>query len=117
MARGAATALDLPFYDRGRRLRCPGETIALRADTVVILEGVPALLRPLPTGRRVLTIHLGTDEAGRQARVIADLMDRGLADHATAAAVYDARQNDEFPLVERAGRGADLRLALDPCFS
>ncbi|MCJ2084696.1 HAD-IIIA family hydrolase [Methylobacterium sp. E-005] len=115
--KGGATALDLPFYDRRRRVRCPGETIGLRADTVVILEGVPALLRPLPTDRRVLTIHLGTDEAGRRARVIADLMDRGLAERATAAAVYDARQRDEFPLVERAGHGAALRLALDSCFS
>ncbi|SFJ05371.1 HAD-IIIA family hydrolase [Methylobacterium brachiatum] len=114
---GGATEIDLPYYDRRRRLRCPGESVGLRADTVVILEGVPALMLPLETDRRVLTIHLGTGEAGRQARVIADLMDRGLADRDEAAAVYAARQRDEIPLVERAGRGAGLRLILDPCFS
>lgn len=114
---GGETEIDLPYYDRRRRLRLSGETLNLRTDSVVILEGVPALMLPFSTRRRALTAHLGTDEVGRKARVIADLVDRGLADHDSAAAVYDARMRDEIPLVERAGRGADLRLGLDHCFS
>jgi histidinol-phosphate phosphatase family protein len=114
---GAGTEIDLPFYDRFRRLSCAGETIRLQADSIVILEGVPALMLPLPAGRRALTIHLDADETGRRARVIGDLMHRELADRDNAAAVYEARQRDEIPPVERAGRDADLRLRLDHCFS
>ncbi|MCU4181159.1 HAD-IIIA family hydrolase [Bosea sp. BH3] len=114
---GAGGKIPLPFYDRVRRRRLPDADLSLALDTVLILEGVPALLLSLDTKRPVHRAHVATDEAGRKARVIADLVQRGLASSADAETTYAARAADETALVQQAAPRATFVFDLDASFS
>jgi histidinol-phosphate phosphatase family protein len=103
--------VDIPLYDRFRRTRYPApQSMLLDRQTVVILEGVPALLLRPVTPRPVLRLFLDSPEGDRRDRVVADLVRRG-AEAGEAAATYAARQLDEAPLIERSAALATLRLS------
>lgn len=110
---GRDSMLSLPAYDRRRRARVDGGRLSLAKDTVLILEGVPALLDAWPTPRATRRLYVEADEGARRARVIADLVDRRLADAAQAADIYRQRQADEAALIEATRACADRILSLD----
>ncbi len=118
---GRDQSVPMPFYDRFRRQQTAGLPLTLRRDTVVILEGVPALLPELhdalATPRPVMSIYVASREEDRRARVIRDLVHRGLADASEAAAVYASRQQDEAPVVAASAARAQVTLSLDAYWS
>ncbi|MNX51262.1 D-glycero-beta-D-manno-heptose-1,7-bisphosphate 7-phosphatase [compost metagenome] len=115
--RGGAIDADLPTYDRMLRERGQPERTVLAQDTVLILEGVPALLADWRGERRIWRLHIEATEAPRRARVESDLIARGLADAQGAAHAYEQRQQDEMPSVAAARATADGVLDLDSIFS
>lgn len=114
---GVATDADLPSYDRKVRDRGLPERTVLAQDSVLILEGVPALLANWRSKRRTWRLHIEADEASRRVRVEADLIARGLADAPGAAQAYAQRQQDETPLVAAKRDTADGVLDFDSIFS
>ncbi|MCK8785173.1 HAD-IIIA family hydrolase [Roseomonas sp. NAR14] len=109
---GGDAAPELPFYDRFTRTTRAAGKVALDADTVLILEGVPALLLDPSTSRRVHRLHVASDESVRRDRVIGDLVARG-AGPDEAARIYDARAADETPVVLAARAAAERELRVD----
>ena len=106
---GGAVDVPLPHYDRTTRRVRPGDTLNLDADTALILEGVPALLLPgLTTDRRVHTVFVVADEDARHARVVDDLVARGLSTAEEAEAFYRSRQHDEAAEVLAAPRAQTI---------
>lgn len=109
---GGDARFAAPVYDRWTRATAGFAPIEIDADEILILEGVAAFGLPLETARRVIRVFLETDEAARGRRVVGDLIARG-ADAGEAQAVYQARREDENPLIEAAKRSADLTITLD----
>jgi len=114
---GGAVDADLPSYDRMLRDRGQPERTLLAQDTVLILEGVPALFADWRGERRIWRLHIEGAEASRRVRVEADLIARRLADQQGAAQAYEQRQQDEAPLVTAARDTADGVLDFDSIFS
>ncbi|MET0408232.1 MAG: HAD-IIIA family hydrolase [Hyphomicrobium sp.] len=114
---GGGASFKAPFYDRFKRQQREGTELSIERDSVVIVEGVPALLLPIETERSVFRVHLKSDEADRRTRVINDLLYRGLGDRSGSEALYEARLDDETAVVERVGKDADVTKSLDECFS
>ncbi|MDM0108308.1 HAD-IIIA family hydrolase [Variovorax sp. J22R24] len=114
---GGATDKEIPSYERLRRSRGRPGRMVLESDTVLILEGVPALLADWQGPRRIWRLYVEASETPRRARVEADLIARGLADGPEAAQCYEQRQEDETPLVSASRAAADHVLDLDPSFS
>jgi uridine kinase len=112
---GAGGKIALGGYNRFTRTNEPGESLEVGPDTVLVLEGVPALDLFPDTERAVHRILVECDEADRRDRVVADLIARG-SDPAEAEAIYQSRQGDEAPFVHAGGRTADHRLRLDAAF-
>jgi uridine kinase len=110
---GRDSMLSLPAYDRLRRARIDGGQLLLSKDTVLILEGVPALLEAWPTARFTRQLYVEADESARRARVIADLVDRRLADAGQATDIYSQRQSDEAALIEATRSRSDQIFSLD----
>jgi histidinol-phosphate phosphatase family protein len=97
---GAATSVAAPHYDRFTRTSGPGDPVPLKADAVLILEGVTALLTPEPqTNRHIHRVFVEADEAKRRPRVVDDIVGRGLEARDAAIHTYEARQVDEAALV------------------
>jgi uridine kinase len=109
---GGAAEFEAPVYDRWSRGRAGSDAVELAADEILVLEGVASFGLPLATRRRVLRLYVETDETGRARRVIADLIVRG-ASLAEARGVWQARRQDENPLIARARESADLAISLD----
>jgi histidinol-phosphate phosphatase family protein len=104
---------QLPVYDRKARRRAEHhDEIALPADAIVIIEGVPALAMSVPGTRRVHRIHVEAEESGRRSRVLADLIRRG-STPADADAIYAQRMGDETVAVEAARISAHDVVKLD----
>lgn len=114
---GGAINADLPSYDRMLRDRGLPERTVLAQDTVLILEGVPALLADWRSERRIWRLHVEAAEAPRRVRVETDLVARRVADAQGAAQVYKQRQQDETPPVVAARATADGVLDFDSIFS
>jgi uridine kinase len=110
---GRDSTLSLPAYDRRRRARVDGGRLLLSKDTVLILEGVPALLDAWQTPRLTRRLFVEADEGARRARVIADLVDRRLADAGQATDIYSQRQSDEAALIEATRARSDQIFSLD----
>lgn len=109
----ASVELSLPWYDRRARLHHAAvDTVKLAPDTILVLEGVPALSLDLPGPRTVHRIRMDGNEAARRERVVADLVERG-ASPDDAMAVYAARRIDEAAVIEPGRTGADIHLDLD----
>jgi histidinol-phosphate phosphatase family protein len=110
---GKDSEVSLPAYDRLKRARIDGGRLFLAKDTVLILEGVPALLEAWPTARLTRRLYVEANETTRRARVIADLVDRRLADAGQATDIYNQRQSDEAAVIEAARSRSDQIFSLD----
>src|SRR5262249_1349062 len=114
---GHAADITVPVYDRSRRQRIAGGAITLPSDTVLILEGVPALLHRWETARPVRRLYVESQEAERRLRVIDDLVDRRLAGREQAPRVYERRQLDEAAEINATRQTADDVLTFDEIFN
>ncbi|UPJ41130.1 HAD-IIIA family hydrolase [Bradyrhizobium sp. 40] len=114
---GSGCELSLPGYDRSKRLRVEGGNLKLSKESILILEGVPALLADWPTARSTRRLYVTGDEDARRTRVIDDLVDRGLATPQQAVGIYNERQADEVELVEAGRSFSDVVLSLDAIVS
>lgn len=118
---GAGQTVPMPFYDRYMRQQISGLPVSLRPDSVVILEGVPALLPQLhahlATARPTTSIYVAAREEGRHVRVIRDLVQRGLENATEAERVYAERQKDEVSVVAASAARADITISLDAYMS
>lgn len=110
---GGAAAPVVPHYDRLTRTSGTADQVHLAPETVLLLEGVPALLLQSMTGRPVHTVRVIANEAARHARVVSDLVARGLASPAEAERIYQMRQADEASLVDAAPPGTHT-WSIDP---
>jgi uridine kinase len=111
LAESAVCEIDVPLYDRVRQgLFQQTQRLRLERQTVLILEGVPALLLRPVTARPVIRVFLDAPEADQRRRVVDDLVRRGM-DPAEAAATYAARQQDEAPFVMDSAVLADVHLS------
>ena len=114
---GLYMVADAPVYDRRHRRRsATTDRIAVAADAVLILEGVPALLSDLATDRKVHSIYVTTAEHQRRDRVVADLIERGSSKD-DALAIHRQREEDETPTIAGSGRRAQYKVSLDDVFS
>jgi histidinol-phosphate phosphatase family protein len=112
--RGKATIdIDVPIYDRLTRRRAPrGTTLSLTPASVLIVDGVPALLFEPATRRRIIRVFVEGDEAGRERRVLDDLIARGMSPE-QAQSTNAQRAVDETPIVAASVARADIALSLD----
>ena len=110
---GADGVFDEPVYDRLRRESRPGRQVVVRADEVVIIEGVPVLLPYWSTDRPVVRIWAQCDEGARAARVEDDLVRRGVATVSQAREIRIDRDADEAAIVLDGKDVADLVIQTD----
>jgi uridine kinase len=104
---------DLPTYDRLQRASGPRGRLKLNAEETLVLEGVPALLVEWPTERPIHKIYVEADEVARSARVIDDIVRRGVATMDGAQAIYEGRLVDEVTPVQETRERADFVVRLD----
>lgn len=113
LAGDVSVELELPRYDRAtRRRESQKDTLRLEHDAILILEGVPALMLPLSSCRKVHRIFIASAEEPRRQRVISDLIWRG-ADKEGATATYIERVRDESPVVVASRATADTIIDWD----
>ena len=111
---GSGIDIEAPVYDRLTRCRTgQGTTLHLASDSVLIVEGVPALLMECTTHRRIVRVFVTGDEESREQRVIDDLILRGMSLE-EARATSGGRAEDETPTVAASIARADIVLSLDP---
>ena len=110
---GSGIDIEAQVYDRLTRRRTgQGTTLHLAADSVLIVEGVPALLMECITHRRIVRVFVTGDEASREQRVIDDLIVRGMSLE-EARATSAGRAEDETPTVAASAAHADIVVSLD----
>lgn len=108
-----AENIRIPVYDRIlRRRSVESYDIELRSDTVLIIEGVPVLNLDLRTDRAVHRLYVDGVEEIRKARVVDDMVARGLS-ATEALAAYEARVVDENPIVKESIAKADVVVSMD----
>ena len=108
-----AIDIDVPIYDRLTRHRASVETtLQLKPDSVLIVDGVPALLIEPITQRRIIRVFVEGDEKARERRVLDDLIARGLSSK-QAQSTHAERTEDELPIVSASITQADFVLSLD----
>lgn len=107
--------VELPRYDRITRTRTEdADLLNLAGDTILILEGVVALLTNIETTtRKVHRVYVEANEVARKERVVGDLIERGVAGPAQARAIYEERQLDEWPVVQSSRATADYVVSSD----
>lgn len=110
---GADAVFDEPGYDRLRSESRPGRPVAVRADEVVIIEGVPAILSSWPTDRPLVRIWAQCEAEARAARVEDDLVRRGVATVRQAREIRMDRDADEVAIVLDGKAVADLVIQTD----
>jgi uridine kinase len=105
--------IGVPIYDRLTRRRAPrGTTLHLTPESVLIVDGVPALLIEPTTQRRIVRVFVEGDEAVRQRRVVNDLIARGMSPE-QALSTNAERAEDETPIVMASAARADIVVSLD----
>jgi uridine kinase len=105
--------IDVPIYDRLTRRRAPRRTrLHLTSDSVLIVDGVPALLIEPATQRRIVRVFVDGDEAMRERRIFEDLIARGMSEQ-QARSTSAGRAEDETPIVAASASRADMILSLD----
>jgi uridine kinase len=110
---GSGIDIEAQVYDRLTRRRTgQGTTLHLAADSVLIVEGVPALLMECTTHRRIVRVYVTGDEASREQRVIDDLIVRGMSLE-EARLTSAGRAQDETPIVAASVAHADIVVSLD----
>lgn len=109
----ARQPLTPPHYDAPTRTRHPGrQTLTPKADTVLIIEGVPALAS---AAIRALGDHrwfIDGDEDARRTRFFQEYARRGW-ETAEIAATYEQRLRDEHPVVQASADHADRHIHMD----
>jgi uridine kinase len=106
--------VSLPKYDRITRKNYPNfEKVMLSKNSVLILEGVPALLLQVETKRPIYRIYVTGREELRKQRVVTDLIARGTQTEAEAYKVYESREIDESPLIRSTEMLADFIVTFD----
>jgi histidinol-phosphate phosphatase family protein len=109
--------IDVPIYDRLTRRRASrGTTLHLTPDSVLIVDGVPALLIEPITRRRIVRVFVDGDEAERERRILDDLIARGMSPE-RAQSTHVERAEDETPIVSASIAHADIVLSLDEILS
>jgi histidinol-phosphate phosphatase family protein len=105
--------INAPIYDRLSRRKAPREaTLHLTPDSVLIVDGVPALLLEPATQRRIVRVFVDGDEVMRERRVLEDLIGRGMGPE-QAQSTSAERVEDETPIVKASAAGADIVVSLD----
>jgi histidinol-phosphate phosphatase family protein len=108
-----AVDIEAPIYDRlTRRRASPGTTVHLTPQSVLIVDGVPALLIEPATRRRIVRVFVEGDDAARERRVVEDLIARGMSPE-QARSTKAERAEDETPIVAASIARADTVLSLD----
>ena len=109
--------VNVPICDRvaGHR-SSQGVTLHLTHESVLIVEGDPALLLDLPDKRNITRLFVQGDEAYRRRRVLEELVAHGMSCD-EAARTYNAREIDEAPLIVASAGQADFTLSLDSIFA
>jgi histidinol-phosphate phosphatase family protein len=108
-----AVDIEAPIYDRRTRRRAAERTtLHLTPDSVLIVDGVPALLIEAPTPRRIVRVFVDGDGAARERRVLDDLVARGMSLE-QARSTNAERAEDETPIVAASVARADIVLSLD----
>lgn len=111
----AEVALDInvSIYDRIKRGRSSkGIKLHLGSHSVLIVEGVPALHLDIGGKRRVNRVFIDGAEAARRQRVVDDIHARGM-DAEEAQSVYEARCEDETPVIAAGLSRADFVITID----
>jgi histidinol-phosphate phosphatase family protein len=109
-----AVDIEAPIYDRLTRRRVSsGTRLHLTPASVLIVDGVPALLIKAPTSRRIFRIFVDGEAAARERRVVEDLIARGMSPE-EARTTNAERAKDETPIVAASIARADIVLSLDP---
>lgn len=99
---------DLPVYDRQARAVSPSPLrVEVFRTSVIIAEGVSALVDPAVTASADLRIFVRCRESIRRQRMIDDYRARGFSTTALTA-LLKSRMHDEFELVERGSKIADF---------
>lgn len=105
--------LTPPRYDAYTQTRHPGgETLRPTADTILIIEGVPALVSPTLCALGTLRWFIEGDEGARRRRFFAEYRRRGWDDD-TIDDTFKQRLRDELPLVQASAHHADSLIRLD----
>lgn len=110
---GSAVVLEEPVYDRLSRESRKGRQVSYGAEEVIILEGVPAFLPAWSTDRAMVRIWVDCDAGARDARVEADLIERGLVAAEQARELRIDREGDEVAIVLEASGTADVVIHTD----
>jgi histidinol-phosphate phosphatase family protein len=109
----ASVALELPWYDRRKRISHSAvDKITLEHDSTLLLEGVPALAAGFKSTRPIHRLWVEGNEEARRGRLIADLVDRGSSD-SEAGLIYERRSQDEDKVVSAFRDSADVTITLD----
>lgn len=87
------------YHKTERKTVADVETIELPAKAVVLIEGTVALALKTPESTETHRFHVEIDEIRRRQRLLAEYRVRG-EDASAAMAIYRARRQDEFPVVE-----------------
>ena len=82
------------------------------ANSVLIIEGVPALLIECAANRRIVRVFVTGDNELRERRVVDDLILRGMSAE-QAQSTCAARAEDETPIVAASCALADIVVSLD----
>ena len=105
---------SLPRYDRvARKNYSNSDDVMLSSDSILILEGVPALLLQVETKRPICRIYVTGREELRKQRVVTDLIARGMQAEDEAHKVYESREVDEAPLIRSTQTLADFIVTFD----
>jgi histidinol-phosphate phosphatase family protein len=116
LCRERAIDIEVPIYDRITRRRAGHRgNLHLMADSVLIIEGVPALLIECAANRRIVRVFVTGDNELRERRVVDDLIVRGMSAE-QAQSTCAARADDETPIVAASCALADIVVSLDAIF-
>jgi histidinol-phosphate phosphatase family protein len=112
LAGDVALDLPMPTYDRiSRRQSQQTSRIRVDPDSILIIEGVPALLLDPKTGRRIFKVFVEGAEPARMDRVIQDIASRHRS-LLEAKQIYQSRSDDETPVI-LASSAADFKFSMD----
>jgi hypothetical protein len=87
--------------------------LTIAQDSVLVLEGAPALLVQAGAARRVRRLFATIDESERADRMQADYRARTGEDLRAARAAYAARSADETPVILDSAALADITINLE----
>jgi histidinol-phosphate phosphatase family protein len=109
--------INVPIYNRLAGCRSSKTMpLHLTKESVLIVEGGPALLLDLPGRWNVTRVFVHGDKEGRRSRVVDDLVAHGIP-FKEAQRIYNAREIDEAPMIVASEKQVDFALSLDTIFT